>query len=138
MPKGARKKKPEPSVEQPQSIHRFRIHLVFVVFLAVFGVISVRLIHLQTDPGQRFDREDEFHVGKAAIRRPRGDIFDRNNRLLATDTAAYSLYADPSRTDDPAALAAYMSGRLGRSKDELYTVLTTLSATGAKKKFTPY
>jgi cell division protein FtsI/penicillin-binding protein 2 len=135
MPKGARKKKQEPSAEQLQLIHRVRIHAVFVFFLAIFSVISVKLIHLQTNPGEQFDREDEIHVVTTAIRRPRGNILDRNNRLLATDTAAYSLYADPSRTDDPEALAAWMSPRIDRSKEELLRTLTTPTTAGAKKKF---
>jgi cell division protein FtsI (penicillin-binding protein 3) len=135
MPKGARKKKQEPSPEQLQSVHRVRIYAVFAVFLAVFSIISIRLIHLQTDPGQEFDREDEYHVVDKAIRRPRGDIFDRNHRLLATDTAAYSLWADPKKVEDPKGLAAFLRGRLGRNEEELHSILTARTSKGKKKRF---
>ncbi len=106
-----------------QTLH-FRVRLVFWAMLIVFGMVTARLIQLQAFPDAVFAREQGFHEGTLEIDLPRGNIYDRNGRLLATDRQARSLVADPSRIERPAEIAAALAHLLGEPEDLVLARLT--------------
>ncbi|HQK74725.1 MAG TPA: hypothetical protein PKZ25_00875, partial [Candidatus Hydrogenedentes bacterium] len=110
--------------------HRIRMRLVFWALLMVFGVVGGRLILLQGFPDDIYTREEDFHEGTLELNLPRGDIYDRNGRLLATDRRARSLYADPSRIQNPRTLAVTLSEILGEPESEVHARLTRCDAGG--------
>ena len=82
-----------------------------IVCAAIFGLwtaaIEARLVYLQvvdhTDLMARADRQQTRTVVPPA---KRGEIFDRNGRLLAYSVDADTIAADPSEIDDAAGVAA--------------------------------
>jgi cell division protein FtsI (penicillin-binding protein 3) len=88
-----------------------------VVCAAIFGLwtaaIEARLVYLQvidhTDLTARADRQQTRTVVPPA---KRGEIFDRNGRLLAYSVDADTVAADPSEIDDPNGVAASICAAL--------------------------
>jgi cell division protein FtsI (penicillin-binding protein 3) len=71
---------------------RLRALLALAVLLAGFGAVSVRLARLALEGGPR-PRIAVAEAPPSTWARP--DIVDRHGRLMATDRAVSSLYADP-------------------------------------------
>src|SRR5690606_24974419 len=94
------------------------------------GCIAFRLVQIQLDPDMRLSQEDLFHIGKAEYRIDRGSIRDRTGRVLAKDRRVPSLFADPRKVSDPAALARLLHDRLGVEYDEVYAELAKRNSDG--------
>jgi len=103
----------------PARSHCVRLGLVFGCIFFVFCCIGVRLVLLQTDPDLKFSQEELRHVGEVALRIPRGEIRDCENRLLAKDRQVYSLWADPRAVTDPEMTAMYLGASFGVDPVEL-------------------
>lgn len=85
---------------------RNRLMVAGALFVAAFGVISVRMIDVS------LIRTEEPAARSAADVRPsdgRADIFDRNGVLLATSVKAASLYANPRKIQDARRAARRLS-----------------------------
>jgi cell division protein FtsI (penicillin-binding protein 3) len=76
---------------------RNRIVMTMLVFLAIFGAISGRLVFFGMKHGDI--GSTPFIGGPQLASRP--DIVDRNGEILATDIKTASLYAEPKRIIDP-------------------------------------
>jgi cell division protein FtsI (penicillin-binding protein 3) len=76
--------------------YKGRTILTSVVITAGFIGLGIRLafLHLRPSPGTLARIESGRHL-EQEIRGPRGRIFDRNGNLLASDTAAKHVCADP-------------------------------------------
>ena len=112
----AARKKAKKSKNQPEapvaSRHRLRMRLVFWGILMLFGLVGVRLVDLQATPDQALLDLEEDHESSRTLQIPRGDIVDREGRVLATDRMARSLAADPSRVSDPNDLSTELASKL--------------------------
>ncbi|USO02099.1 MAG: penicillin-binding protein 2 [Alphaproteobacteria bacterium] len=75
--------------EQHPSFARKRIWLVFTSFIALYGLIVVRLFSFVLISPEI--KKDFFEQSSS----PRFDILDRNGELIATDIVTYSIYVDP-------------------------------------------
>lgn len=117
--------------------HRIRVRLVLWALLTVFCAVAARLIHLQAFPDDRYVREEGFHEGTIELNLPRGDIYDRTGRLLATDRRARSLYADPSKIQNPHQAAVALSELLDEPESEVFARLTRLGEDGTPRKDVP-
>ena len=117
--------------------HRIRVRLVLWALLTVFCAVTARLIHLQAFPDDRYVREEGFHEGTIELNLPRGDIYDRTGRLLATDRRARSLYADPSKIQNPHQAAVALSELLDEPEGEVFARLTRLGEDGKPRKDVP-
>ncbi|MDN2566884.1 penicillin-binding protein 2 [Aquibium sp. A9E412] len=73
---------------------RSRLAMTMVVFLAVFGAIGGRLVHLGLQDAAA------GNAPRARITASRPDIVDRNGEVLATDIKTASLFAEPRRIVD--------------------------------------
>ena len=81
---------------------RQRLTVAFCVLLAWSALIEGRLIHLQVlryaDLTSRADRQQSRTIPSPA---KRGEILDRNGRILARSVDADTIYAVPTELGDP-------------------------------------
>lgn len=71
-----------------------RIYIIFLVLLASFLVISLRLLHLQVYRHQELkEKADKQQRRDISLAKKRGLITDRNNSVLAIDTDSISVYS---------------------------------------------
>ncbi len=76
---------------------RARIPVAMLLMLIAFGVFTVRLFYLQILEGEHLlERSRQNSVRLQRFPAPRGDIFDRNGRLLAGTRPSYRLHAVPA------------------------------------------
>ena len=83
--------------------------LIAIAALFVFwGVaIQARLVHLQVFRHDEFvSKAERQHMRTLTVPALRGDIVDRDNRVLATSASVDTVYAVPSEIDDPQQAAA--------------------------------
>ena len=74
--------------------------------LSLWGVIAVRLVHLQLSKHQEFKTHAvDQQTFEERIPARLGDIVDRHGHLLATSSACLSLYVDPNRLVHPETFA---------------------------------
>jgi penicillin-binding protein 2 len=79
-----------------------RLPLLVVVILLVFGAFIVRLFQLQIIMGEVFAEEsDKNSVRLVRLEAPRGDILDREGRVIATTRPAFGLQVLPSELRQP-------------------------------------
>lgn len=114
---------------------RRRIRVVFCGFLLVFGSIVARLVHLQAFPDPKLMEYDRIRrVGAVVLSTPRGAIYDRSGRILATNREVFSLVADPRKITTPHLVAESLSARLQMDYSTLYSRLTLSDDEGKKRK----
>ncbi len=116
----------------PAELQTKRMRMVRLGFVIAFCAIAIRLLQLQVEPDTKFSEEDLRHIGRVAIHEARGDIYDRTGALLATDQRLPTLYANPSRINDPRAKAQRISHALGMDEERVYARLTRRNASGQK------
>jgi len=108
--------------QQRRMALRVRVAALFV--LCAFGLLGWRLWHLQV---QRYEglaaRADHNRIAVAPIAPRRGEIFDRNGRVLARNVRDYTLTVVPAQASDPQTLL-----------DGLSELITLTPA--ARKRFT--
>ena len=103
---------------------RRRVGIAAIVLFVWASGIEARLVYLQVvrhaDLSSRAVRQQQRTVESAA---KRGDILDRNGRVLAYSVEADSIYAVPTDLGDPSAAAAALCGALddcrGRDREAL-------------------
>lgn len=126
-------RKPKNDAPQTERWHRIRIQLLMVCMTLLFGVITARLVQLQSDPDLRFSEEDLKHISTKQLERPRGKIFDRNHRVLASNRKIPSLSVNPSYVEEPEVLAGYLAPRLRYDESAILERLTRTKS-GRKMK----
>jgi cell division protein FtsI (penicillin-binding protein 3) len=95
---------------RPSAVHlRARAFLALTVLLLAFTAVAVRLVHLGHQAAPRL-RAARAEAPAGALARP--DIVDRHGRLMATDRAVNSLYADPQVIQDIDEAAEKVTGLL--------------------------
>ncbi|MBW2621485.1 MAG: penicillin-binding protein 2 [Deltaproteobacteria bacterium] len=105
---------------------RFRIILVFGVFLLVWGGLVLQLANLQIHDRTKLVKfaEREYST-KIKLIPIRGDIYDRNGEKLAVSLKADSVYANPLKVNNPAAAASQLAGVLNLDRRALHKRLTS-------------
>ncbi|MGH6726066.1 MAG: penicillin-binding protein 2, partial [Pseudolabrys sp.] len=74
-----------------------RIGLAIVAFVAIYGIIALRLVMFAEQSDGHGTRRS---VGQDAVATARPDILDRNGLILATDVKTPSLFAEPRKLID--------------------------------------
>lgn len=73
---------------------RILVFSYIIYFLA--GLLILKLFHVQVAQGGRYRRQSENnHIRLIPTAAPRGQIFDRNGKALATNRPAYHVYMTP-------------------------------------------
>ena len=84
-----------------------RLTVLAVVFACWAAAIDARLVYLQViSHDEMVMRADGQQKRTVVLPAKRGEIVDRNGRLLAYSVDADTIYAVPVRVDDPPAAAA--------------------------------
>ena len=97
-----------------------RLPLLVVVILLVFGAFIVRLFQLQIIMGEVFAEEsDKNSVRLVRLEAPRGDILDREGRVIATTRPAFGLQVLPSDLRNPDLAFRALSQLLGEDASGL-------------------
>ena len=74
----------------------WRQHFVLSCIVAVFAILSIQVVHLQTKESDRLQAQgDKRYLRELKILPERGSILDRNGQALAVSTPVDSLTADP-------------------------------------------
>ena len=91
-----------------------RLPFLVIVILLVFGAFIVRLFQLQIIMGEVFAEEsDKNSVRLVRLEAPRGDILDREGRVIATTRPAFGLQVLPSDLRNPELAFRALSQLLG-------------------------
>ncbi len=81
----------------PEVVLQGRLVFCAVVIVAVFSVFGVRLFQLQIVEGEVLQRRSEQNsIRTLRLEAPRGEVFDREGRILATTRPSFGLWAVPS------------------------------------------
>ena len=97
-----------------------RLGLAIVAFVAIYGVIALRLVMFATSSDGHGARRG---VGQDAVATARPDILDRNGQILATDVKTPSLFAEPRKLID-----------VDEAEELLTAVLPDLDATEVRER----
>ncbi len=75
--------------------------ILFIMMAALISIIVIRLWYLQIYMGTQLEYYSQNnHLRRIDIIAPRGDIYDRNGVLLASNNVSYSLYITPPQFKD--------------------------------------
>ena len=89
---------------------RLRIVVAGVLLLLLLAAVTYRAYGIQVRDGERHkQRAEGQHATRIEVPAPRGVIYDRQGVELAVTADIDSIYADPSRVDDPDGTAAALS-----------------------------
>lgn len=99
-----------------------RLLVILLAFVTIFGLLALRMGEMAlSEPAE----PATFSNGPAIVAQ-RGNIVDRNGRILATNLDTYSLYATPHEMVDPQAAAEGLASIFPElDADELLKVFTS-------------
>ena len=136
--------------------HQRSVRWLRIFFIAAFVAVVLRLALVHLNPGNLLTEEEKLHIGEIQLTEPRGEIFDRNGVVLATNKLVPTLWVDPRLVGDeneekqedtknpngrkkPVAdreiLTDYLSGKLGLTREELDEKLKRTGPDGKQRKF---
>ena len=101
--------------------------LLIVVMALLFLWTRLFWIQLLWGP-QLGQRGFAAHTGEIPVEAARGDIFDRNGKVLVDNVAVDSLYAVPAQVKDPSRTAALLAGVTGLAPERLLGLITQKTA----------
>lgn len=104
---------------------RYRTRLILIFFFAGLVILTARLFYLQSWVKESLTRKVERQRQKSILLEgERGRILDRNGKILAANLEVPSVYAIPSRIENPSAVAGELSLILGMPKSIIEEKLT--------------
>lgn len=110
-----------------KKIHRGRVVTLFWLFAGFAGALAGRLVKLQyVDHAYYLKRADAQQMGEAELPALRGEIHDRNDVVLATSVARWSVAVDPEglqKAGEVDEAVDVLAGSLGIAKKELKKIV---------------
>ncbi len=101
---------------------RFFLFALFIV--SFFLIILVRLVYLQWIRGAEYSNfSDTYTAREVPIRAPRGIIYDRNGKVLASNRPAFNLWLTPSKAANVSQLLSELSSVTGFDLENVQTKL---------------
>ena len=80
-------------MQKNKIFHRRKVYLLFLVFVAILGLLSVRLFYLMVFRGDYYsDKAQQLHERERPIKAARGLILDRNGTVLASNEPVSARY----------------------------------------------
>ena len=96
----------------------FRVAIIGGVALVAFSVIFFRLWYLQVLSGDKYLAEaNDNRVREIKVQAPRGEIVDRNGRVLVRNRVGLALKVTPKELPEDLADRREMYGRLAKLLD---------------------
>ena len=78
-----------------------RLFVLAAVFIVFFGIILARIFTLQVVNGKSYQENFSLKIQmKQPINAARGNIYDKNNKLIASNVLSYSLTFEDNGTYD--------------------------------------
>ena len=88
-------------MQKNKIFHRRKVHLLFLVFAAVLGLLSVRLFYLMVFRGDYYsDKAQQLHERERPIKAARGMILDRAGVVLASNEPVCTISVVHSQIED--------------------------------------
>lgn len=95
------------------------IDVVFVVMLALFALVALRLVWLQVISARDLSQAAEYsRTDEMTLRARRGTIYDRNGNVLAISVDCKTIYCNPTEVEDPGTVADLLVKHLGGERKE--------------------
>ena len=92
--------RPSAPREEPQTVHprvKHRASALFVIAVCLFGILLVRILLLQTVNYDHYQQKViEQMTTQSQVAAARGNIYDANGVLLATNVTTYRVFLSPS------------------------------------------
>ncbi|MGV3487759.1 MAG: stage V sporulation protein D [Tuberibacillus sp.] len=109
---------------------RKRLVLILLIGMLVFSVFAVRLGYVQFYMnGWLTKRALDSWSRQIPYEAERGDILDRNGKILATNVSRPSVLVVPKQVRDPAKTAEKLAKVLGADKEKIYKDITKMVST---------
>ena len=106
-------------------IKQTRIKIVLLLMLLLFIIILVKIFYLQTVKNNELSKlANDLWERNLPLMPERGEILDRNGKILATNITTVTLYAVPNQIIDKETTAKKLSEILNCSYDAMLTHLT--------------
>ena len=103
-----------------RTVVRKRAEILFYVFVAVYGVVAIRLTYVQFWRGSHYEEfGSKIRNRKLDIQAQRGVIYDRVGRELAINVRAASVYAHPRSVTNVSGASFQLASLLGCEKQSL-------------------
>jgi len=115
--------------------YRRRIRNVLWTFLGLLVVVALKLLVVHRWPDARLIDEEKKHEARILYRDPRGEIRDRDGKLLAQDRQISSIKADPRLVEQPKAVASVLSQKMGIDEQKLLEQFSRRDKDGNPMKF---
>ena len=88
-------------MQKNKIFHRRKVYLLFLVFVAILGLLSVRLFYLMVFRGDYYsDKAQQLHERERPIKAARGLILDRNGTVLASNEPVCTISVVHSQIED--------------------------------------
>ena len=98
-----------------------RITAVFVMILVMFTGLFARLFYVQVISAEEYrQKQTAFIMKNFSIPAARGNIYDRNHTLLASDSTCSRIIVYPDKVTDPEGTAKTLSRMLNISYESVY------------------
>ena len=126
------RKKTESQFDTPQQKdYKYRLLIVKVCFLLAFAAAAVRLVHIQVvDAGTYREIAKKQYEAKVPLIAQRGNIYDHNGNILATNSQFVSFAADPTIAGEDARFIAREFSKITGKPEHEY-----ISKLQSKKRF---
>lgn len=111
------------------TFHRMKILIVFVLCLAGFGVLTVRLGYLMLFQSAYYTAlAEELHERERSIKAARGRIYDANGTVIADNRTVCTISVIHNQITDPDAVVAALCEHLSLSEEEVREKVETYSS----------
>ena len=105
---------------------KFRIGIIFIMFLVLFIALISRAFQLQVLSGKKLKTlAQRQHTTVLQLPPERGVIYDRNGEKLAVSIMANSVCADPSKIADPVRASGQVAGILNLDSQAVFKKIST-------------
>jgi cell division protein FtsI/penicillin-binding protein 2 len=102
---------------------RIALFMGFALLFLVALLARAFFVQVVAAPGLQ-DQAENQHVRTVELDAPRGTIYDRDGEKLAVSQTMASVYANPSRIENPEEVARQLASILERSEEELAAKLS--------------
>ena len=119
---------PESEPERRTSPLALRISIITGLAIAIFSVLFLRLWYVQVLSGDKYRQEaNDNRIREVRVQAPRGDILDRNGKVLVANRTELAVEVSPEDLPPPGPVRAREMGRLsdvtGMDKKEINKAL---------------
>ncbi len=98
--------------------HRSRITGMFLILAVAAAVLSGRLAYLMVFRSEYYsEKAEDLHQRERTIKAARGEIIDRNGRVIATNRTVCTVSVIHSQIQDPEEVIAVLSRELGVAEE---------------------